>query len=150
MDESLDITKVTKLFSHIYNAKINVEFGDDEIDAFNSYIKDGDVSSIIHLFESKEVMCDEVLKDMIYSKVDSLWQFVIDESYKKYEHLYLNRDELLNQLSDYERIAMLFKDFDYQVENGGLCQWYHNYVDDLDSLYDFLDDCDYEKKQIFY
>ncbi len=149
MDESLDITKLTKLFSYMHNTKTEVEFSDDEVEAFNSYIKNNDVTSIVQLFESKEVMCNEVFKDIIYSKIDSLWQFVMNKSYEKWEDG-LSRDEFLNKLTDYEKLAVMFGNFNYQVENGGLIQWDDNdYSKDLNSLYAFLDDCDYNQKAKF-
>ena len=91
----------------------------------------------------------EFFKDIIHSKVDSFLQFVMDESYKKWEDG-LDREDFLNKLTDYEKIAVMFGNFNYQVENGGLCQWYNNnYSEDLGSLYNFLEDCDYSQKYRF-
>ncbi len=149
MDESLDIIKLTKLFTYMYKPKIDVEFSDDEIKDFNEYIRNNDIDSIIHLFESKENMGIDVLKDIIHSKVDSLWQFVMDKSYEKWE-AGVNRNCFLEKLTNYEKLAVIFGNFNYQVENGGLFQWNDNdYSKDLDALYDFLDDCDYEQKDKF-
>lgn len=150
MEESLDITKLTKLFSYLYNTKTEVEFADDEVEEFNSYIKNNDVTSIVHLFESKEVVCDEVFKDMLYSKVDDLWQFIMDESYKNWEHNGMSRTEFLNKLTDYEKLAVMFGNFNYQVENGGLSQWDENdYSEDLDSLTEFLKTTYFSKREEF-
>ena len=151
MEESLDIVKLTKLFNNMYSSKVDVEFSDDEVKDFNEYIRNNNVDSIVQFFEFKENMGVEVFKDMIYSKIDSLWQYIMDESYKKWEDG-CDRDEFLNKLTDYEKTAVMFGNFNYHVENGGLYQWHeNNYSDDLGYLYNFLDncDCDYDDKNKF-
>ena len=62
----------------------------------------------------------------------------------------MSQEDFYRQLTDYERLAVMFGNFNYQVGNGGLYQWHDNgYSEDLGSLYDFLDNCDYEKKDKF-
>lgn len=73
MDEYLDVTKLTKLYSKIHNLKVDVEFSDDEVQEFNTHIHNKDVSSIVKLFESKENISWEVLKDIINEKTEGLW-----------------------------------------------------------------------------
>lgn len=150
MEENLDVDKLTKLFLCFYNSKIDVEFSDDELNDFNSYIKDKNVNAIIQLFESKNAISYEVLDDMIHSKVESLWQFIIDKSYEKWDSKDMNRKEFLNHITYYERLAVMFGNFNYEVEEGGLYQWHKNgYSEDLDSLYEFLKNSDYDKKDDF-
>lgn len=150
MDESIDITKLTKLFSHIMKSKIDVQFTDEEVKEFNEDVHNKNTSSIIQLFESKEAICYEVSKNTIHDKIDSLWQFIMDQSYDKWKHDGMRREEFLEQLTEYEKLAVMFGNFNYQVENGGLSQWDDNgYSEDLDFLYDFLDNCDYSRKDKF-
>lgn len=145
----MNILKLSKFFSNVIECKIDVEFTSDEVDSFNAWIKDNNYLSVIDFFASKRNMSIDVLCDIIYSKVDSLWQFIMDESYKKWEDE-LDRDEFLNKLTDYEKIAMMFGNFNYQVENNGLIHWDDNdYSKDLGFLYDFLDNCDYAQKDKF-
>lgn len=149
MEESLDIVKLTKLFNSMYKCKVDVGFSNDEVNIFNEYIRNNNIDSIVHLFESKENMGIDVLKEIIYSKTDSFWQFIMDESYKKWDDG-LSRDEFLSKLTDYEKLAIMFGNFNYQVENGGLLQWDDNgYSEDLGSLYDHLDNCHYNQKAKF-
>lgn len=149
MEENLDVAKLTKLFTYIHKPKVDVEFSDDEVNDFNGYVRNNDIDSIVHLFQSKEIMGIDVFNDIIYSKVDSFWQFVMDESFKKWEDG-LDRGEFLNRLTDYEKIAIMFGNFNYQVENNGLIHWDDNdYSKDLGFLYDFLDNCDYAQKDKF-
>lgn len=149
MEESLDIVKLTKLFNHMYNSKVDVEFSEDEVNNFNEYIRNNNIDSIVQLFESKENMSIDVLKDIIYSKTDSLWQFIMDKSYEKWDDG-IGRASFLEKLTNYEKIAIMFGNFNYQVENGGLFQWDDNsYSEDLGSLYEFLDNCDYGRKAKF-
>ncbi len=55
-----------------------------------------------------------------------------------------------DDLSKIKELAVMFGNFNYQVENGGLLQWDDNdYSKDLGSLYAFLDDCDYNQKAKF-
>ncbi len=150
MEESLDVVKLTKLFSYGYDSKIDVEFTDDEVNDFNTYIKNNDISSIAHFFEVKSSMCYEVFKDVVHSKVDSFWQYIMDSAYDKWNHDNMNREDFLEQLTDYEKIAVIFGNFNYQVENGGLSQWYfNNYSDDLNSLREFLKNSDFKKRNEF-
>lgn len=150
MDEDLDVSKLTKLYSKIHNPKVDVEFSNDEVQEFNNYVHNKDISSIVKLFESKENIGWEVLKDIVNEKTEGLWQFVMDHAYDKWKSSEMSREDFLNQLTDYERLAVMFGNFNYQVENGGLYQWHDNdYSEDLGSLYDFLDNCDYDKKDKF-
>lgn len=86
MEESLDVVKLTKLFSYGYNSKIDVEFTDDDVNDFNEYVRNNDISSIVHFFEVKSSMCYEVFKDIVHSKVDSFWQYIMDSAYDKWDH----------------------------------------------------------------
>ena len=150
MNEDLDITKLAKLYTHLYNPKIDVEFTDVEVQKFNECVRKKDIASIENLFEIKSTLNKEVLKDIINGKTDDLWQFIMDHAYDKWKDNNMSREEFLNQLTDYEKIAVKFGNFNYQVENGGLFQWDDNgYSDDLDSLYDFINDSSYSKKDKF-
>ena len=99
MDEKLNIEKITKLFSKLYNPKIDVEFTDDEIDKINSAIHNNDASSVVHVFESKAYMQQDVLKEMINSKVEDLWQFIMTLSYEKWEQG-MSRSQYLEHLTE--------------------------------------------------
>lgn len=149
MEESLDNIKLTKLFYYLYNSKVDVEFTEDEIDEFNNYISEKNVDSIIHLFESKETMSYEVFKDIIHSKVDSLWDFIMDKVNDKWSSGII-REEFLKHITGYEKIAVMFNDFDQQVNYGGLSQWDSNeYSDDFDDLYRFLENSNFDEKDKF-
>lgn len=101
------------------------------------------------MFREKENICNEVFKDIIHSKTDSFWQFIMDNSYKLWDSE-MSRADFLNTLSDYEKLAVQFGNFNYQVENGGLIQWLENrYSDDFEDLYEFLRESDYIDKQEF-
>ncbi len=150
MEESLDVVKLTKLFSYGYDSKIDVEFTDDDVNDFNTYIKNNDISSIAHFFEVKSSMCYEVFKDVVHSKVGSFWQYMVDCVCDKFDYNNTNREDFLKQLTDYEKYAVIFGTFSSQVENGGLSQWYlNNYSDDFDSLIEFLKNSDFEKRDEF-
>lgn len=150
MEESLDVVKLTKLFSYGYDSKIDVEFTADDVNDFNEYVRNNDISSIVHFFEVKSSMCYEVFKDIVHSKVDSFWQYIMDSAYDKWDHDNMKREDFLEQLTDYEKTAVIFGNFNYQVENGGLSQWYfNNYSDDLNSLIEFLKNSDFKKRNEF-
>lgn len=149
MDEELDENKLIKLFSNIYDCKVSPEFSDEEIKNFNNYVKNMDINSIVSMFREKKDLSNEVFKDIIYSKADSLWQLIVDNSYSLYTPDML-REDFLNNLSDYEKLAVQFGDFDYQVENGGIVQWYEDdYGDDVWNLMKFLNHSDYSHKDSF-
>lgn len=137
--------EVSKLFSSIYNPKIDAEFMADEIDNINKYIRENDVDSIIHLFESKVAMSQEVFKDMVYSKTDSILRVVVDNV----TNIHQPMDIYL--LSDYEQIAVVSERFDFKIKHEGLTKWVegadNNFTGlDIDCLYDFVDESTFEDK----
>lgn len=149
LDEELDENKLIKLFSNIYDNRICPEFSDDEIQNFNNYVKKKDINSIATMFEVKKNLSDEVFKNIIYSKTDSFWEFVMDDCYDLWDSK-MNRNNFLDNLSDYEKLSVQFGNFNDQVQNGGLIQWDQNgYSDDIDDLISFLKTSDYSDKDKF-
>lgn len=150
MEESLDVVKLTKLFSYGYDSKIDVEFTAADVNDFNEYVRNNDISSIVRFFEVKSSMCYEVFKDIVHSKVDSFWQYIIDCVCDKFDYNDTNREDFLKQLTDYEKCAVIFGTFDSYVENGGLLQWHlNNYSKDINSLVEFLKNSDFKKRDEF-
>ena len=64
--------------------------------------------------------------------------------------LFRSRKDFLNQLTDYEKCAVVFGTFDSYVGSGGLSKWYsENYSDELDYLVEFLKNSDFKKRDEF-
>lgn len=62
----------------------------------------------------------------------------------------ISRDQFLNNLTYYEKVAVIFGNLNYQVENGGFSQWYENdYYDDYEFLYAFINKSNYKNKYEF-
>lgn len=62
----------------------------------------------------------------------------------------ISRDQFLNNLTYYEKVAVIFGNLNYQVENGGFSQWYENdYYDDYEFLYTFINKSNYKNKYEF-
>lgn len=85
---------------------------------------------------------------MIYSRTDSILQVVVDHvnNIQKTKDIY--------SLSDYEKNAVLFADFDYKLKHDRLREWIEEIGDcypafDVSSLYDFICDSTYQKKDEF-
>lgn len=149
MDEELNEVKLTKLFSNVYDSKVYPEFSTEEINSFNHFVKEKDVKSIVTLFETKANISNDVFKDFIYSKMDSFWEFVVDNSCESLDSE-INRSIFLDSLDNYEKLANQFFDFDCQVKNGGLRQWdKNNYSNDIGDLQEFLKNSDYKFKKDF-
>lgn len=149
MDESLDITKLSKLFSSINYCKIDAEFTEDEVETFNAYIKNNDYSNIIEFFARKINMSIDVLDDMIISIYNNILDFITSEVYTNYGCV-VSRTEFLNQLTYYERIAVMFDNFDKQVMAGGLYQWHKNgYSEDYETMYEFIKNSNFVEKTKF-
>lgn len=73
----------------------------------------------------------------------------MDRSYEKWEDN-LSRGDFLSLLTPYEKLAVQFGNFNYQVQNGGFSQWVvNNYDDEIDDLENFINECDYDNKDIF-
>lgn len=61
-----------------------------------------------------------------------------------------SREEFLSDLAPYEKLAVIFGNFNYQVQNGGFFQWvFNNYDSDIDDLEEFIENCDFDKKDVF-
>lgn len=54
-----------------------------------------------------------------------VWQKLMDAAYDKWPESGGHR-EMLNRATDAERCAVLLGNLNYQVENGGFCQWIDN------------------------
>ena len=86
---------------------------------------------------------------VVYNRVSNLWDFVFKRSYEAFDNN-ISREEFLAKLTDCEKIAVQFQDFERQILDGGLIQWHKNgYSSDFDNMYKFLENCDFKKKQVF-
>lgn len=58
-----------------------------------------------------------------------------------------SREEFLLGLTPYEKLAVIFGNFNYQVQNGVFYQWvFNNYDSDIDDLEEFIETCEFDKK----
>lgn len=129
---------------------MEVEFTDFDIEAVNNYIKDNNYQSFFSLMEEKKEMLKDVVCNMVYSNVESLSQYITDSVYDNWDNSVISREDFIKQLSNYEKIAVMFSNFNYQFEDGGLYQWYDNgYYNDLVFLISFLEKSNYSRKNEF-
>ena len=127
-----------------------LEFTNEDIMLVNEFIADNDSLSMIDYLKDKKKIINDVVKNNVLKDIDSLWSFIMDQSYDIWKNNSMSRDEFLSKLSDYEKLAVKFGNFNYQVENGGLMQWDCNgYSEDLEDLQEFLTKSDYSKKDRF-
>ena len=127
-----------------------LEFTNEDIMLVNEFIADNDSFSMIDYLKDKKKIINDVVKKDVLKDIDSLWSFIMDQSYDIWKNNSMSRDEFLSKLSDYEKLAVKFGNFNYQVENGGLMQWDCNgYSEDLEDLQEFLTKSDYSKKDRF-
>lgn len=127
-----------------------LEFTNEDIMLVNEFIADNDSLSMIDYLKDKKKIINDVVKKDVLKDIDSLWSFIMDQSYDIWKNNSMSRDEFLSKLSDYEKLAVKFGNFNYQVENGGLMQWDCNgYSEDLEDLQEFLTKSDYSKKDRF-
>lgn len=127
-----------------------LEFTNEDIMLVNEFIADNDSLSMIDYLKDKKKIINDVVKKDVLKDIDSLWSFIMDQSYDIWKNNSMFRDEFLSKLSDYEKLAVKFGNFNYQVENGGLMQWDCNgYSEDLEDLQEFLTKSDYSKKDRF-
>lgn len=127
-----------------------LEFTNEDIMLVNEFITDNDSLSMIDYLKDKKKIINDVVKNDVLKDIDSLWSFIMDQSYDIWKNNSMSRDEFLFKLSDYEKLAVKFGNFNYQVENGGLMQWDCNgYSEDLEDLQEFLTKSDYSRKDRF-
>ena len=127
-----------------------LELTNEDIMLVNEFIADNDSLSMIDYLKDKKKIINDVVKNNVLKDIDSLWSFIMDQSYDIWKNNSMSRDEFLSKLSDYEKLAVKFGNFNYQVENGGLMQWDCNgYSEDLEDLQEFLTKSDYSKKDRF-
>ena len=127
-----------------------LELTNEDIMLVNEFIADNDSLSMIDYLKDKKKIINDVVKKDVLKDIDSLWSFIMDQSYDIWKNNSMSRDEFLSKLSDYEKLAVKFGNFNYQVENGGLMQWDCNgYSEDLEDLQEFLTKSDYSKKDRF-
>lgn len=148
INEPFDERKIKRLWSKANEIIDKIVFTENEIIEFNEYVKDNDIASIMDFLEDKE---KQASLEIIYSKVENLWDFILDKIHNiRLDNINLNRKEFLEKLSEYEKLAVKFGDFNYQVENGGLIQWdENNYSNDLEDLIEFLNKSSYQYKEKF-
>lgn len=128
----------------------DLEFTDEDIMLVNEFIADNDSLSMIDYLKDKKKIINDVVKNNVLKDIESLWSFIMDQSYDIWKNNSMSRDEFLSKLSDYEKLAVKFGNFNYQVENGGLMQWDCNgYSEDLEDLQEFLTKSDYSRKDRF-
>lgn len=144
INEKFDYSRLGSLFSYAITDKIQVEFTSDEINDFNRFVEENNINQIMKFLNFKKEMLNGVLEDIINFKTDSLLEFIAKDCYDVWKDT--SRDEFLYQLSDYEKIAVQFRDFNYQIENGGLSKWHSNgYSEDLGDMYKFLTKSNFEE-----
>lgn len=132
------------------DSNYDLEFTNEDIMLVNEFIADNDSLSMIDYLKDKKKIINDVVKNNVLKDIDSLWSFIMDQSYDIWKNNSMSRDEFLSKLSDYEKLAVKFGNFNYQVENGGLMQWDCNgYSEDLEDLQEFLTKSDYSKKDRF-
>ncbi len=146
----MTVDDLYKLYDYLIpNNKLGVEFSDEEVKKINNYIIKIDTDSLIKELNNKYRISKVVDRDYIHDKVDNVWQFVMDRAYEKFDDG-ISREEFINRLSEYEKVAVIFGNFNYQVENGGLLQWADNgYKNDLNYLEKFVDNSDFVYKMDF-
>lgn len=80
---------------------------------------------------------------------DNLWQFIMTNAYYNWGKN-TSREKFLSDLTPYEKLAVIFGNFNYQVQNGGFSQWvFNNYDSDIDGSEEFIENCDFDKKDVF-
>ena len=146
----LDEKQLSTLFNRIEKTNYDFEFSDDEIDQINLIIEENDFNMFLEFLDFKLKVAKEIDKDVLLEKVDNnLWGFIIDQCCDKCKEQF-PRNEFLNTLSSYEKLAMQFNDFDFVIKNGDLSQWYeYELNEDLDDLKDFLKYSYFDKKEEF-
>lgn len=138
-----------KLCDDLFRIDIKIEFLEDEIKLANEFIVDNDYHSFINLIENKKIIANEVNKDIILGNVENLWKFITDQVYNLWDSN-LEYSEFLEKLSPYEKIALQFSNFDWQIENNGIYGWYINkYNVDFNNLINFLEKSNFSRKEQF-
>ena len=87
--------------------------------------------------DSQLVNVEEIEKPI---EVESLVQQLMNSAFEKWDKKNISYDDFLDLISDLEREAVIFGNFNYQVENGGHSQWIGNgYASStIDDLIEFL------------
>lgn len=147
--ENFDEEKLRMLCSYVLETPIEIKLNPNDVKKFNTYVQNNDLKEINNYF----LYVNNILKILkyvvVYNRVSNLWDFVFKRSYEAFDNN-ISREEFLSKLTDYEKIAVQFQDFERQILDGGLIQWHKNgYSNDFDNMYKFLENCDFKKKQVF-
>ena len=112
----------------------------------NKLIESGDSDEIYKFLENKKAITDKAVKDNVLGNIDNLLDFIVRNA-SKIDNASMTRNEFLNKLSDYEKLAVQLSDFYKQIISGGFYTWYkNNYYKDFDPLYKFVKSCTFEFK----
>lgn len=145
-NKKFDINSLEKFADDITAYPYGLNFTNDELLAINKLIENEDSVGIYKFLENKKIITDKAVKDNILGSIDNLLTFIVKNAYKL-DSINNTRDEFLNKLSDYEKLAVQLYDFDKEIINGGFYKWYKNdYYKDFDNLYKFVKSCTFEFK----
>ena len=135
----LNSSEISNMFCDLCDSDIGINLQDKEVADFNKYIKNNNFNGVIEFFTTKLSIIHDVLKTTIQNNYDSAIQFIMEQCYQKWDKD-MSRDEFVNSLTEYEKLAVCFGNFNYQVENGGLEQWIVNdYASDIGFMKNFLE-----------
>lgn len=123
-----------------------LNFTSDELITINKLIESGDSDEIYKFLENKKAITDKAVKDNVLGNIDNSLDFIVRNA-SKIDNASMTRNEFLNKLSDYEKLAVQLSDFYKQIISGGFYTWYkNNYYKDFDPLYKFVKSCTFEFK----
>lgn len=145
-NKKFDINSLENFADDITAYPYGLNFTSDELLAINKLIENEDSVGIYNFLENKKIITDKAVKDNILGSIDNLLNFIVKNAYKL-DSINMTRDEFLNKLSDYEKLAVQLSDFDKQIISGGFYTWYkNNYYKDFDALYKLVKSCTFEFK----
>ena len=145
-NKKFDINSLEKFADDITAYPYGLNFTSDELITINKLIESGDSDKIYKFLENKKAITDKAVKDNVLGNIDNLLDFIVRNA-SKIDNASVTRNEFLNKLSDYEKLAVQLSDFDKQIISGGFYTWYkNNYYKDFDALYKFVKSCTFEFK----
>lgn len=138
-----------KLYHCIISGNDDICISEYDLEQFNEFIVNEDVDSAFNLFVNIKGIVNDIKRDEIYSNVDSVWKFVVDDISERWK-AEIDNEKFISNLDVYERLCFKFYIFDCQLKNGGLNLWDSNgYSDDLDDIYNFVSNSNFEYKDKF-
>ena len=73
-----------------------LEFTNEDIMLVNEFIADNDSLSMIDYLKDKKEIINDVVKKDVLKDIDSLWSFIMDQSYDIWKNNSMSRDEFLS------------------------------------------------------